>query len=246
MASLIEHRTRNLIRRFGVEIVPTRRRREASLLTLHLSRLFAHLDVNVVLDVGARHGEFGTQLRRNGYRGWIVSFEPVTENREVLTRVARGDSRWRVLPVALGTSDSTARINVARDTALSSLRSASEYGHRDFGEGIATERIEQVQVRRLDRLWDRALAGIDEPRVYLELDTQGWDLEVIAGAGERMRDVLALQTEASVQPVYDGMPTHLETLRAVEAAGFTVSGMFPVTFDPRLALVEYDCVAVRR
>ncbi|MBB5786229.1 FkbM family methyltransferase [Jiangella mangrovi] len=246
MASLIEHRTRNLLRRFGVEVVPTRRRREAGLLSLHLSRLFAHLDITVVLDVGARHGEFGRQLRRNGYRGWIVSFEPVAENREVLTRVARGDDKWRVLPVALGTSDTTSRINVARNTSLSSLRSASEYGQRDFGDVIETARIEQVQVRRLDHLWDRVLAGIDAPRVYLKLRTQGWDLEVLTGTGEKLREVLALQTEAAVQPTYDGMPTHLETLRALEAAGFTVSGMFPVTFDPRLALVEYDCVAVRR
>ncbi|PZF85500.1 FkbM family methyltransferase [Jiangella anatolica] len=246
MATLIEHKTRNVLRRLGMEVVPTRRQREVSLLSLHLSRLFALLDVNVVLDVGARHGEYATQLRRNGYRGWIVSFEPVKESREVLTGVARADPKWRVLPVALGASDTTARINVARNTSLSSLRSASEYGQRDFGDVIETARIEHVQVRRLETMWERALEGIDDRRIYLKLDTQGWDLEVLDGAGDRLADVLALQTEASVQPIYDGMPTHLETLRAIEAAGFTVSGMFPVTLDPRLALVEYDCVAVRR
>ena len=34
-------------------------------------------DVNCVIDVGANVGQFGIALRRAGYRGCIVLFEPV-------------------------------------------------------------------------------------------------------------------------------------------------------------------------
>ena len=43
----------------------------------YLRRLFRHLSVDLVIDVGANEGQFGTFLReRVGYAGRIASFEP--------------------------------------------------------------------------------------------------------------------------------------------------------------------------
>ena len=44
----------------------------------YLMALFEHQAIDCVLDVGAHWGEYGEFLRRQGYRGRIVSFEPVT------------------------------------------------------------------------------------------------------------------------------------------------------------------------
>lgn len=238
MPSPLEVRARNLLRRAGVELVPARRRTAVSLLGLHLDRLFTLLEIDVVLDVGARVGEYGTWLRQNGYRGRIVSFEPLAAHLERLQAVARADGAWTVLPYALGAEDGTADLHVARMSQLSSLLPVSDYGRRFPTEDVGLERIE---VRRLDTLWPQLPAG----RVYLKLDTQGFDLQVLAGAGDRLDEVRALQTEAAVQRLYEGAPSHLDTLRELERRGFTPSGMFPVTLDSGLALVEYDCVAVR-
>jgi len=246
MPNSIEYKVRNLLRRFGVEVVPTRRRAEASLMPLHVARLFDLYGINVVLDVGARVGEYGTWLRTNGYDGWIVSFEPVSASVTELQATASRDKRWRVMPIALGSEDAQAKINVAAMSQLSSLRDVTDYGRSDFGTVIATDHVEEIEVRRLDTVWTEVLDGIADPRIYLKMDTQGWDLEVLAGAGERIADVAALQTEASVQAIYDGAPSHMETLQALGQVGFTPSGMFPVSLDQRLALIEYDCVAVRR
>ena len=47
--------------------------------------LTAH-DINLVLDVGANIGEFVQKIRRLGYRGLVVSFEPNPEAFAQLTR----------------------------------------------------------------------------------------------------------------------------------------------------------------
>jgi hypothetical protein len=78
------------------------------------------------------------------------------------------------------------------------------------------------------------------------MDTQGWDLEVLAGAERTLDRVVALQSEVSVRPIYDGMPGLTESLQTFEERGFLLSGLFPVNVDRDFAAVEFDCVAVRR
>lgn len=241
MARAVEVRARNLLRRMGVEPVPIRRRAEANLLGWHLHRLFALLDVNVVLDVGARVGEYGTWLRQNGYRGRIVSFEPVAASLDLLTRTAAGDPLWDVNGYALGAENAETEINVASMSHFSSLLPTADYGATEFGPAVALDHTEGVSVRRLDDVWDELPDGC----VYLKMDTQGFDLRVLEGSGERLASVVALQTEAAVQVIYEGAPTHIETVAALHTLGFVPSGMFPVTFDEHMRLVEYDLVAVR-
>ena len=85
-----------------------------------LMRLFQQLDINCVLDVGANHGQYACLLREWGYRGDIVSFEPVPEVFESLQRTMAGDARWRGHPWALGEANDELEIHVARGDARAS------------------------------------------------------------------------------------------------------------------------------
>jgi FkbM family methyltransferase len=233
---------RNALRRVGVEVLPARA--SSSLLAIHLSQLFAELKVACVLDVGARVGDYGRWLRRNGYRGTIISFEPVAANFEQLARAAARDPNWHCLSYALGAESSTAAINVAKHTEFSSFRQPNATATALFGEESAIQRSEAVEIRQLDGVLD-ALPVKPDDRIYLKLDTQGWDLEVLKGAQRALGQVVALQTEVPVQQIYEGMPAMADSLAAVADYGFTPSGFFPVNLTPGLALVEFDFVAVR-
>jgi hypothetical protein len=82
-------------------------------------------------------------------------------------------------------------------------------------------------------------------RIYLKMDTQGWDLEVLKGAQGALGQVIALQTEVAVQPIYDEMPVMQESIAAIADYGFIPSGFFPVHLDVQMAAIEFDFVAVR-
>jgi FkbM family methyltransferase len=212
----------------------------------HVAWLLRKLEVDVVLDVGANRGQFGRRLRRGGYTGRIVSFEPVPRVAEKLEKVAANDPDWRVMRYALGAADEETEMHVgAGQGRLSSLLPASEFG-RSWDENIDADTTVPVCVRRLDGLYDEAVAGIENPRVYLKLDTQGYDLQAFAGAGERVRELVGMQSEVSQVPLYDGMPHMSEQLATYAAAGFELTGMFPVvTHRPTARVVEFDAVMVR-
>jgi FkbM family methyltransferase len=210
----------------------------------HLRWILRLLDINCVIDVGANVGQYATQLRRDGYDGRIVSFEPLPSLAKILSRKAERDPGWIVHDCALGDEEAEAEIHARRGT-MSSLLPASEFG-RKWHPRLREESKEQIRIRRLDGLFDEAVSGLVEPRVYLKLDTQGYDLQAFRGAGRRLTEVLGMQSEVSCVPIYDGMPRIFEQIAAYEQAGFAISGMFPVSFHARSArAVEFDVLMVR-
>lgn len=234
---------RNLLRAVGVEAVPAKA--SSSLLAIHLNVLFSVLEISCVLDVGAKCGEYGLWLRRNGYHGDIISFEPVKTNFRDLTNAAARDPKWHCINYALGANNEAASINVSKYTQFSSFRQPNIAAETLFGRAPEVQRLEEVEIRRLDAIINEFPVNITDSRTYLKLDTQGWDLEVLAGADRVLNHIAAIQTEVAVQPIYDGMPQMADSLAAIAERGFTPSGFFPVNLDSRLALVEFDLVAVR-
>jgi FkbM family methyltransferase len=212
--------------------------------------LLRELDITCVLDVGANVGQYARSLRRCGYRGRIVSFEPVAALAQELEAAAADDPDWVVYDFALGDEETTMEINVAHGlgtlpATVSSLLPSSEFGKgwtpklRDMGR-------ETIRIRRLDSVFDEAVQGLSTPRVFLKLDTQGYDLKAFNGAGERVHDLLGMQSEVSCVPIYDGMPHMVEQMAAYEKAGFAPAGMFQVSRDRKtMRIIEFDVVMVR-
>ncbi len=214
------------------------------LLTSMLMDVFSRYQVNVVLDVGANKGQYGRALRRAGYRGRIVSFEPVGREFEQLQRHASRDGNWSVHQMALGSEDGQIDMHVVPGT-LSSALPPSDFGAERYAKLKAAD-VQTVPVHRLDGILDEVLAGVPDPRPYLKLDTQGFDLEAFAGLGARAADVVGMQSEVALLQIYDGMPRLPESLAVYESAGFEVAGLYPVTRERSTGRVlEFDCLMVR-
>ncbi|RNL84635.1 FkbM family methyltransferase [Halostreptopolyspora alba] len=210
----------------------------------HVAALLRHHQVNCVFDVGANIGQYGRRLRQHGYRGRIVSFEPVSATAEKLRRVAEDDPEWWVYPYALGREERVDTINVVYGS-MSSILDPTMFGNERY-KRFRNTRPEEIDVRRLDSLMDEALKGIDEPRPYLKLDTQGYDLEAFAGAGVWKSEFVGLQSEVALMRIYEGMPRMTEAIETYEAEGFEITGMYPVTREETTGRVlEFDCVMTR-
>jgi FkbM family methyltransferase len=216
------------------------------LLHEHLRLLFERYAVDCVLDVGANAGQYAAELRQAGYRGRLLSFEPVPQLCVRLRAAAAGDAAWTVHPIALGRQAGVAELNVTRHDVFTSFREPLPFAGQRFGEGTEVARRERVAVRRLEDVLDELLGGGPPPRCFLKMDTQGYDLEVFAGLGRWARHVVGLQSEVAAIALYTGMPRMAEAIAHYEAAGFELTGLFPVSRDePTGRVIEFDCVLVR-
>ena len=135
-------------------------------------------------------------------------------------------------------------MNVVPGTGSSFLR-ASVYGRQRWNE-LTYSTTERVRARRLDEMLDDIIPDVSNPRLYLKLDTQGYDVEVFFSAGDRIIDFVGMQSELSLLSVYEEMPHMLTALAVYQRSGFEVTGIFPVTRERCTGrLVELDCVMVR-
>lgn len=213
--------------------------------TEHVVDLLRTYEVDCVLDVGANKGQYARSLRKAGYTGHIISFEPVPETVEHLQRAAAKDPRWTVQHCALGREDTTMPMNVVYGT-MSSLLPPSDYGNTRYKRFKNIDSVD-VPVRRLEGMLDEILpSGIERPRLYLKLDTQGYDVEAFAGLGQRVQDLVGMQSEVAVLRIYEGMPRLTEAISIYEESGLEITGMFPVTRETSTGRVlEFDCVMAR-
>jgi FkbM family methyltransferase len=210
--------------------------------------MLSAFNINCVLDVGSYKGDFARMLRRIGYIGLIVSFEPVASNFEVLERERGEDTEWRTHRLALGSTKGDAAIRVFTGTTFHSFLPPSEYGLSRFSDKMQVERTETVPVERLDNILDELVKDVQDPHIFLKVDAQGYDLEVIRGLGTKAGAVSALQMEMAVNPIYeDATNSFADTLSYMQRLGFQVSGLFPVTFNSEkmVQVVEFDCLMCR-
>ena len=201
--------------------------------------------VDVVLDVGANEGQFGRGLREWGWRGRVVSFEPLPAAFGPLAARAAADGRWDAVPLALGDAPGTATLHVSELAVFSSLRRPLQAA-RDFDGRARTVGAVDVPVERLDAVFD-AHVGPGE-RAFLKVDTQGHEWAVLDGAAGVLDRVEGVQLELGPSALYDGERPAPEVIARMAGAGFRVAQVHPVVFDPAdgsASLLQFDAVFAR-
>jgi FkbM family methyltransferase len=241
MSMGVEGRIRRVANRFGIDI--HRHRPEVSKQG-RLSTMLASHGIDLVLDVGANIGQFAQSLREAGYRGRLVSFEPLSIAHAQLLRVSRRDTEWEIAPrAAIGDREGEIDIHIAGNSV-----SSSALGMLDSHTKAAPDSIyvgsERVRLSRLDTLAHDYVHPKAIP--FLKIDAQGYEDRVLDGATELLSRIRGLQLELSFVPLYAGQQLFDALSEPLRSLGFSIWAIWPGFCDPRSGrMLQVDAIFFR-
>ncbi len=212
----------------------------------HLKRVFEAFDVDCVFDVGANYGQYAKMLRRKvGYRGLIVSFEPIPDAVARLEKLSARDARWHVEGIALSNADGEQAFHVMAGSKFSSLSSPRHDETALFKERNRVRESISVKTETLSRAFTRLREELGFRRPFLKLDTQGYDVEVVRAGADVLPHFIGLQSELAVRKIYDHSVDFVEALAEYRSHGFTLSAFVPNNGGHFPRLIETDCIMLR-
>lgn len=181
-------------------------------------------DIQTVLDVGANTGQYSLGLRKAGFKGRIISFEPAGEAFRDLNKKALSDKNWQRFNFALGEANGSSSLNISRHSPSSSILPMTPL-HIDASPGSEYLSEETIEVKTLDSIYDSL--GIAGENVFLKVDTQGYEKKVLLGATESLSSIKGIQLELSAYELYEGEEIYYSICRFVEERNFRLVRIIP-------------------
>ena len=181
-------------------------------------RWFEEYGVSVVFDVGANSGQYALELRKHGFTGSIVSFEPLSSAFTELKKNALGQKEWLIINKALGAARGSAEINIAGNSWSSSLLDMLPK-HLESAPESKYVTKETIAVSTLDAECDELQIPCDN--AFLKIDAQGYTFPVLDGADQALRKIRGVQVEMSLVSLYQGEALIEDVILRLREAGFT-------------------------
>lgn len=229
---------RRLINRsLGLDIVPYRPGPS------DLSYWITRTDVDLVLDVGANTGQFASHLFGMGYKGQIVSFEPMSAAHDQLTAASRSNPRW-IIASRMAIGDSAGEIDI--HVSANSLSSSALKSTAKLIDSSPESRVVSSEKAPLHRLSDAArpyLQGARSP--FLKIDVQGFENRVLAGAADILPRMVGLELELSFAPLYEGEWPIEDMLRETKRLGFYLHTLRPFFEDEKGRSLQAEAIFFR-
>jgi FkbM family methyltransferase len=184
--------------------------------------------------------------QRAGYKGRIISFEPLPEAAEAVRRKTQRDPLWTVEEIALADTAGTRAFNVMASSEFSSLSEPRSDEVDRLAHLNRPVRKIMVQAETLATAFPRLQARYGFRQPFLKMDTQGLDLAVLRGAGDALAHFVAFQSELSVRRIYQQSADFRDALTFYQSLGYEISAFVPNNAGHFPALIEIDCIMMRR
>jgi len=183
--------------------------------------VLARLDCDLILDVGANRGQFSLISRMVKPTIPIVAFEPIQTEAEVFRKALFGKN-VQLHCVALGEHAGEAEIHLSRKADSSSLLPIGEAQSKLF---TATDEIGtlKVPVKRLD---DFKSEWQEYSRILLKIDVQGFELSVLKGSSETLKNCVYVFVECSEIELYVGQALYRDVADFLNQQGFRLHSRF--------------------
>ena len=207
--------------------------------------LLLHHKIELLFDVGANFGQYAMHTRESGYKGKIISFEPLPDAYEKILKNSKNDPLWTIHKrCALGSGISKMEINISQNSQSSSILSML-HSHSSAAPESSYIGKTKTDVITLDSIFDSYRKN--DEKILLKIDVQGFESEVLKGLALNLKNIFAVEIELSVVPLYEKQELCNYFFSFFEKNGFTLWSLVPVfQRDETGELLQFDAVFVRK
>lgn len=209
-------------------------------------KVIENTNTDLIIDGGANEGQYGSDLIHEGINinnKNIWSFEPLSKPFKKLELISKQNKGWKVFQFALGDKLEKTEINISNNDVSSSILQMTE-GHTFFSpDTFNTGEKELIEVRTLN-----SFEAELEPykNIFLKIDVQGFEENVLKGASNILSKVVAIEIELSLQETYKGQWLIEEALTSLRQSGFLLLSFEPVMWIDNGAMGHVNALLVKK
>ncbi len=186
----------------------------------NLIKSINHFKVRSVVDVGANKGQFVNKLQKNGFKGKILSFEPLYNEYLYIKKLSNKNYNWEVEErCALGKKNSKKKFYISGNSESSSLLKILPR-HTDIRPTSKTIGTQEVNVKKLDYFKDKISKF--EKNLLLKIDSQGSEIDVLVGANKIIKNFKCIFVEVSLVTLYKNQKLWLDIIKYLKKLNFEV------------------------
>lgn len=201
---------------------------------------YRHFKVDTLLDVGANSGQYAGLMRELGYKGNIHSFEPTSMAFNLLSNKSKKDKNWHVHQLAIGANTGEIEINISENSFSSSILEIEKLHVKSAPQSRYINK-ETVPIETIDNLFPVITKGAKA--IYMKIDTQGYESEVLKGAENSLHKIQCIQLEMSLVKLYKNEWLFEETLDYLKKKYFEIYTIEPEFYDTNTGqLLQVDAI----
>jgi len=179
-------------------------------------RLIDNLSVATIIDVGANAGQWLKTLNPRSINGTVWCFEPLKVPYKELENFAKSYPNIKVFKLAFSDFAGPTKMFVASNGgASSSINAPTE--HLRLHSKIEFSNEETVNVTTIDEFFSKHELFLP---LYLKIDTQGHEWNVIKGGIKTLTNVAVVELESSMTAQYQGEKAHHDLMNELIKLGF--------------------------
>jgi FkbM family methyltransferase len=207
---------KNIFKKFGLEIKKYNPQDDFNFL---ITRCIKKFQIDCFWDVGANIGQTGESIRKHGYTGNILSFEPQEEAYKKLLKNSFNDPKWKIYEKCGLGQNGLKKINISKNSVSSSFLEMENL-HIDKNPESKFIKKEEVKIISLSDVFNKEKNSFKKN--FLKIDTQGYEKEVLDSGENILDNFIGISCEISVQPLYKNEAKFLDIIKYLSTKGFEI------------------------
>jgi len=235
---------KNLFRIFGYSFYKTSRpRNESDILYFQIQRI----NPDLFIDCGANKGGYYQTIIDAGFTKKIILLEPNSNLvSKYLQPITEDNKNVKIYNFGTGNKNCKKKFYITDDknSDLSSFKEKTKFfDQRFYKTKINNEEL--ISIKRLDSLLSENKINKNN-KIFLKVDTQGFDMETLIGLGNRIKQVNLIKIELSIIHLYKNSKKHWEILSFLKKNSFEPIYFLNGQRDKLGRLIEYDGYFLRK